>query len=164
MGQKEIEKEIIDLLYKNEITMGKLYGEFARQFPMYRPFWEGIVTEEESHAAWIETLYRKTEGGLVEFAEKRFPIEAIRQNVENMEAVLEEAKKGEMTAAEALEKAVHFEHGMLENKFFEVFEGDSAELQLILEALRLGTQEHFRRVEEVWKKETMNAETENKLR
>lgn len=153
MESKEEAKEIVFILKQNELEMMKLYIAFSQRFQADEAFWIGIAGEEESHAAWIETLNYKTDTGLVKFPQQRFPIDAIKKNIEFMKKVHQETLDGQRTSTQALELSVHLERGMLENKFFEVFKNDSIELQIILEALRLGTQEHLHAIEKVWKKE-----------
>lgn len=153
MVTKEEAKEIIFILKQNELEMMKLYMTFSEKFKANEAFWIGIAGEEESHAAWVETLNYKTDSGLVEFPQQRFPIDAIKRNIEFMKKVRQETLDGQRTSMQALELSVRLERGMLENKFFEVFKNDSVELQIILEALRLGTQEHLHVIENFWKKE-----------
>lgn len=160
MENKARQKELIATLIKNEKAMEALYRTYAEKLVLYREFWLKIAADEESHAAWIDTLYAKMEKGLADFAENRFPMEAINDFVRYIEEKEKEAQEGRTTLSEALETAVHIERGLLENKFFQVFKGDSLEVQIILEALRMGTAEHFREVERVWKKEKGGAEYE----
>jgi hypothetical protein len=160
METKEMQSKVVDLLKENEVAMRDMYLEFSKSYVVYESFWKGIATEEESHAAWINTLYYKMNAGLVEFAQSRFPLEAIKNNINYMKGMTAKAQEKKLSLLEALEAAVHMEHGMLENKFFEVFKDDSMELQIVLEALRLGTREHYREVKRVWEKEKMGADFE----
>lgn len=160
MNTEDSAKKVVDLLLENEKEMMHLYLEFSKKFVLYHDFWLGIAGEEESHAAWVNTLYGKIDSGVVQFSPSHFPIEAIEHNIEYMREVRKEAFEGEITLLQALETAVSMENNMLENKFFEVFKGDAVELQVILEALRLGTKEHLREIKRVWKKEKLGAEFE----
>ena len=91
--------------------------------------------------------------GVVSFSPQRFPVEAIKKNIEYLQKEKKKINKGEMSALYAFETAVHLERGMIEHKFFEVFKDDSMELQIILAALRLGTEQHYTELERAWKKE-----------
>jgi hypothetical protein len=153
-------EEIIRLLMENEMAMQELYLAFAQQFPFFESFWKKIAEEEKRHATWIETLGRGTEAELAQFAERNFPTEAIQQNIRSMVNLKESVVAGNMTLLEGLEKAVHLENGMLENKFFEIFATDAPALQAVFEALRLSTQEHFVEIDRVWKKEKLGSEFE----
>jgi len=160
MEKKEAQKQIIDLLIKNEATMGELYRKYAKKFPAFEKFWNKIYEDEQSHAAWINTLYYKLNSGLVSFSEQRFPVAAIEENIRYMEEEKNKVGRGEMSHLYALEKAVHVERGMIEHKFFEVFQDDSMELQIVLQALKLGTEQHLQVVQKAWEKEKGGAEFE----
>ena len=160
MENKAKQKELVEALIRNEKALEELYETYAEKLVLYREFWHKIAKDEESHAAWIGTLYAKMENGLVDFSENRFPIEAIQDFIRHTEEKKKEALEGKTTLEEALETAVHMERGLLENKFFEVFKDDSLEIKIILEALRMGTEAHLKDVERVWKKEKGGAEYE----
>lgn len=153
MNDKNAQKETVDLLVENEKAMQELYAVYAKKFPIFRDFWNEISKDEESHAMWVKTLYEKVEAGAVEFSGDRFPTFAIRQNMEYLKKETDRAEKEEVSLLEALEISAHNENGMLEKKFFEAFKGDSLELQILLEALKLGTEKHFQEVRELWEKE-----------
>lgn len=163
MENQAKQKELIAALVENEKALQELYLVYAEKLKLYREFWHKIAADEESHAAWISTLYAKMEKGLADFAENRFPAEAIREFTQYARGKKKEAQEGETTLLQALETAVHIENGLLENKFFQVFKEDSLEIQIILEALRLGTAEHLRDVERVWKKEKGGGEYEKQI-
>ncbi|OGI15440.1 MAG: hypothetical protein A2Z52_01375, partial [Candidatus Moranbacteria bacterium RBG_19FT_COMBO_42_6] len=153
-------KKIVDLLIQNEATMGELYRVYAEKFPEYAKFWSDIHEDEKSHAAWINTLYHKLKAGMVSFSEQRFPISAIKENIKYIENEKAKTSQGEMSLGYALEKAVHIERGMIEHKFFDVLKDDSMELQILLQALRLGTEQHLQKVQKAWEKEKGGAEFE----
>lgn len=153
MDDKKVKKEIVDLLVENEKAMQELYAAYARKFEFLRDFWKEISEDEESHAMWIKNIYEKIESGAVEFSGDRFPVFAIKQNVEYLKKEIARAEKEEVSLVEALEISVHNENGMLEKKFFEIFKGDSLDLQILLEALKLGTEKHFQEVKQLWEKE-----------
>jgi len=163
MENKAKQKELVEVLIQNEKALEELYRAYADKLVLYRDFWHKIAEDEESHAAWIGTLYSKMENGLVDFAEDRFPVEALKDFIKYTQERKQSALDGEVTLLEALETAVHMERGLLENKFFEVFRDDSLEIKIILEALRLGTAEHLREVERVWKREKGGAEYEKQI-
>jgi hypothetical protein len=154
------QKQITDLMIKNEAVMGELYRRYAEKFPTYQEFWTKIYEDEQSHAAWINTLYYKLNAGLASFSDKRFPVSAIEENIRYIEEESAKADKGEMSLLYALERAIHVERGMLEHKFFEVFKDDSMELQILLQALKLGTEQHLEKIQKAWEKEKSGAELE----
>lgn len=160
MENKEIQKQIVDLLIQNEAVMGELYRKYAEKFSAFEKFWLTIYEDEQSHAAWINTLYYKLKSGMVSFADQRFPIDAIKKNVLYIQEEKAKVESGQMTLLYALETAVYIERGMIEHKFFDVFKNDSIELQILLQALKLGTEQHLQKVQRAWEKEKGGAEFE----
>lgn len=148
MGNKKQQKMIVDLLIANEMVLSELYQVYAKELPKTADFWNEIAEEEKSHAMWLGTLHEKMKAGWVDFAEDRFPSSAIKQNVEYLENKKEEARDSVLDFKRILEDAVHIEKGMLESKFFEIFKDDSIELKLVLEGLRLSTEQHLGKLEE----------------
>ena len=153
MDKKEYQQKTIDSLVRHEEAIAELYNSYSDKFLGFRDFWLGIVADEKSHASWIRTLYKKTEGGLADFSQNRFPLDAIEDSKKFLEQKKIESSKGEISLVYALETAANIEQGMLEKKFFEIFKDDALELQIILEALRLGTQQHFEHIKKAWEKE-----------
>jgi hypothetical protein len=152
--------EIIDLLVRNEIVMQELYRAYAKTFPIFESFWSSIAKDEASHAAWINTLYYKMKAGMVVIPEQRFPVAIIEATIADIEKKKEQAQAGNVTSLGAMEIAVQIEGGMLESKFFEVIANDNIELQIILEALRLGTQQHLQEIKRERDREAGGAEFE----
>jgi len=124
MENKETQQQIVDLLIKNEAVMGELYLRYAEKFPLFGKFWTKIYEDEQSHAAWINTLHYKLNSKLVDFSSSRFPVDAIEKNIDYMQREKDKIEKGEMSLIYALETAVHLERGMIEHKFFEAFSDD----------------------------------------
>lgn len=144
--------EIIEALAQHEEAISRLYTAYAKKFPSCNDFWHSLAMEETSHAAWIRTLHQKTDAGLVEFAESRFPLSGIEMSKQFVDG--KTAAAGDIgPLAEALAVAVDVERGMIEKKFFEVFEGDSLELKVILDALRVSTENHLGEITKAWERE-----------
>jgi rubrerythrin len=62
-----------------------------------------------------------------------------------------EAQNKKISAKNALSVARDLESGLIEKKFFEVFEPDCRELKQVLLDLADATREHYNRIEKVWK-------------
>jgi len=163
MEDKDASKKIIDTLIANEDAMAELYLAYSDKFPMLKDFWVKISEDERSHAAWIGKLFDQMKAGLVSFAEHRFPADAIAKNIEYLRGEKAKVGQGEMSALYALETAVHIERGMIEHKFFEIFKDDSLELQTLLAALKLGTEQHFQDVQREWEREKAGGNLEKMI-
>lgn len=152
---KEPEKyqtTVIDLMKKFELVVGDLYKVFAEKFPDSSDFWNRLFEEEQKHAYWLETLSLHSSSGKVYFNEGRFNIAPINESIENVNAITEKAKMGNMSLLEALAAANDTEQGMIERKHFEVFEGDSAEFKKTLFQLKKETMDHAARVSDFFNK------------
>jgi hypothetical protein len=143
---------VIDLMKKFELVVGDLYNVFAEKFPESSDFWNKLFKEEQTHAYWLETLSLHSSSGKIYFNEGRFNLAPINESIEHVSGIIEKAKRGEMTLLEALAAANDTEQGMIERKYFEVFEGDSAEFKKTLFQLRKETMEHAARVSDFFNK------------
>jgi hypothetical protein len=148
----EERKKVLDLLVEHEEAIGLLYRAYARRFPERAAFWTKLAAEETEHARWIRTLEAKVEAGGVSFDRGRFSVEAIESSLEYVRREAERAEEEELPAVSALSIASDLEHGLIEKRFFEVFEGDSGELRTVLRDLAAGTFQHRDAIQEAWEK------------
>jgi rubrerythrin len=146
MDLKENQIKMIEMMAGNEETISKLYKTYAEKFPAHKEFWSQLAEEELEHADWIDKFYSQVKEGSVHFNEKRFTIEAIEslRNVVNNE--LARVQKEDIALLDALCIALDIENALVENKFFEVFEGDSVKLKHLFIELADGTNEHRDRI------------------
>jgi hypothetical protein len=151
MGLEKKQIEIIELLAEHEKEISRLYKEYARKFPEQKDFWSKIVCEEIEHASWIFKLRSKAKEGLLYFKEGRFKIEAIKTSLKYLKSQIAEAQNNKISAKHALSVARDLESGLIEKKFFEVFEPDCREIKEVLTDLAAATREHYNRIEKVWK-------------
>jgi len=151
MGLEKKQIEIIELLAEHEKGISRLYQEYARKFPEQKDFWSKIAREEIEHASWIFKLRSKAKEGLLYFKEGRFKIEAIKTSLEYLKSQIAEAQNNKISAKNAVSVARDIESGLIEKKFFEVFEPDCREIKEVLLDLAAATREHYNRIEKVWK-------------
>lgn len=143
--------EIVELLAEHEKEISRLYQEYARKLPEQKDFWSKIAREEIEHASWIFKLRSKVKEGSLYFKEGRFKIEAIKTSLEYLKSRIAEAQNNKISAKHALSVARDLESGLIEKKFFEVFEPDCREIKEVLLDLAAATREHYHRIEKVWK-------------
>lgn len=143
--------EIIELLAEHEKEIGRLYREYAHQFSEQKDFWSKIAREELEHARWIFKLHSKAKEGSLFFKQGRFKVEAIRTSLEYIKNQIAEAQNNKISNKYALSVARDIESGLIEKKFFEVFEPDCREIKQVLLDLAVATREHYNRIEQVWK-------------
>jgi len=147
----ETQLKVIKLLAEHEKAISQLYKEYARKFPEQKDFWFKIADEEIEHASWIFKLRSQAEKGSLYFKEGRFKTEAIETSLEYVKSQITEAQNNKISAKNALSVARDLESGLIEKKFFEVFEPDCREIKQVLLDLAAATREHYNRIEKVWK-------------
>ena len=147
----ETQLKVIKLLAEHEKAISQLYKEYARKFPEQKDFWSKIAEEEIEHASWIFKLRSQVEKGSLYFKEGRFKTEAIETSLEYVKSQITEAQNNKISAKNALSVARDLESGLIEKKFFEVFEPDCREIKQVLLDLAVATREHYNRIEKVWK-------------
>jgi len=153
MGLKKNQIEIIELLAEHEKAISQLYKEYARKFPEQKDFWSRIAEEEIEHASWIFKLRSQAEEGSLYFKEGRFKTEAIETSLEYVKSQIAEAQNKKISAKNALSVARDLESGLIEKRFFEVFEPDCREIKQVLLDLAAATREHYNRIEKAWNNE-----------
>ncbi len=150
-GKKKI--RTLELMVEHEKAISQLYQAYARLFPKQKEFWSKIASEEIEHANWISRLHSQVEEELLYFKERRFNEAAIETSLEYVKSKLAEARKEKISAKRALSVARDLESGLIEKKYFEVFESDCREIEQIFLDLAAATREHYRRIEKAWNNE-----------
>ena len=141
---------LLEALKVHEKEIARLYEVYAETFPVYRSFWIELSKEEIEHANWIERLQAKIENGSGDFVVERFTVAAIEHNIDYVKELIYEAEDANFQLIEALSAALHLEEALSESKYFEVWEGDSAETKRTLTSLARSSREHYQKVKEVW--------------
>ena len=149
MGAEKNRMYIVELLMDNEIGVGKLYRAYAKHFPDYRTFWTALAGEEVEHASWLGKLASKVTEGSVLIDERRFNTAAIKTFSEYLERELDRVNRSGISLIGALSTALYIEQSIIEQKYFEVFEGDTIEFKKVLLDLADATKTHLGKVEEV---------------
>ena len=134
--------EQIERLENNEMLIARLYTAYSEHFSDHRNFWKDLAEDEKKHAGMIRTLVHEIQEGSISFGEKRFDATSIGMFQDYLKALLAKAKKEVITLEDAFQSALAIEHDLLERNFFRVFEADSEEMKIILEALESSTKQH----------------------
>lgn len=147
----ESQREIIALLYKQEMLLAKLYQLFAGQFPEQAGFWESLSKEELTHASWIKQLLEAEQKGIVSFQNDKLNAKALKTYIAHLEKAVEKANAGGFTARSALAYTLDFERSLVEKKAFTGFKGITKKADVVLDRLHQETQRHAQKVEEMMK-------------
>ena len=140
---------LLGAMKEHELVIGQLYKVYARLFPEYCDFWNDLSNEEELHAQAIDVLNDNIKNSEVDFMVDRFPIAAIETSIKYIRQLIERAKQPDLPLVTALSLAVDIEKSLLENRYFEIFEGDSPKTKHALTLLESGTQKHLKIVQQM---------------
>ncbi len=140
-GPRDVE-QLLMALYNHEIAISQLYGAYADQFSEYEDFWRDLSEEEINHAASLESLSRKVKAGDECVTMGTFSFASIEASIERMSKLIAQVEDADVTLIDALAHAVRIEEGMIENRYFEVFEGDSEEAIEVLNTLADDSRRH----------------------
>jgi len=146
MQDYRISLTVVAALAKNEMAIGLLYREFAKRMPEEKDFWNHIAEEENGHANKINILNDSIHAGDLGFKEGRFNINDVEKISRFIKEETLRVEKGLLSKKKMYQVAEEIETGLLENKFFEVFDTDNEGSKKILNEIRLETIEHFKSV------------------
>ncbi len=146
MQDYRISLTVVAALAKNEMAIGLLYREFAKRMPEEKDFWNHIAEEEDGHANKINILNDSIHAGDLGFKEGRFNINDVEKISRFIKEETLRVEKGLLSKKKMYQVAEEIETGLLENKFFEVFDTDNEGSKKILNEIRLETIEHFKSV------------------
>ena len=133
----------IELLAKNEESIGRLYQVYAERFPEYAEFWASLAVEETQHSNWIHELVEKAHEGSAYVVTGRFKEQAIETFLGYLEREIAKAKATTIPLIESLSTALYIEKSIIERKYFEVFDSDQTELTHLLGDLRSATERAY---------------------
>ncbi len=145
---KERQTRILEALAQNEEKVSALYQAYAGKFPDRRDFWEGLAIDETAHASWIKGLFESIDNNTLFFDENRFSLQAIRTFTDYLEEKLRYTGQKDISFVEALSTALDIEDALIENKWFEFFETDSAKAKNYIQRLREALTVHRAKIAE----------------
>ncbi|MDD2646971.1 MAG: hypothetical protein PHV78_03795 [Patescibacteria group bacterium] len=140
------QKNLIESLAANEESLSRLYHLYSNQFNQFADFWQQISQEELEHGKWIKNLLNLVNEDKILFEEGRFSKWAIDNYAESVKARITSAETRRLNLKEEAQFSLSLEESMIENKFFEVFQGDLPELIQVLLALEVSTNSHIERL------------------
>jgi hypothetical protein len=141
---------IFEVMKEHEQSLACLYELYAAKFLDYKGFWIELSLEELQHADWIDKLQADIEDSSEEFIVERFPLGAIQCSTEFVNNQTIAADQPDFVLINALSTALRLEEALIENKYFEVIETDSAKTKRTLAMLAQSTREHYQRIRQLW--------------
>jgi hypothetical protein len=146
----ETQKELLGLLIAAENRCAALYTLFAGTLGEHRELWKTMADEERRHAAVLQALAGKIAAGEASFGEGAIRADAMRQFLEYVEVMAQEAAGGKITPERALGIAVDIERSYVERKVLNHFEGDTPAVAQALTVLREESFRHASEAEMAW--------------
>lgn len=143
------QKKIIELLYKQEILLAKLYKIFAVQFPDHKDFWQDLAKDELRHAGWVKKLYKAEKKDLIAFSEGKVNAYVMNTFIENLEKTIQRAENGEINLKMAISYTLDFERSLIEKNVFTHFEIIDKKLAGIMTNLENETRRHVKKAEDM---------------
>jgi len=142
--------ETLGLMAAHEAAIGDLYVAYAGALPAHAALFAKLAEEEKQHARLLAGFADDVKAGVVQVTAGRFSSEAVMKSLDSVWARLEEAKKGHVTALDALATAAGLEDGLIERAFFVVVQGDHPALKQLLETIGSETAGHRDKLKEAW--------------
>lgn len=138
------QKDIIDLLIKQEVWTGQLYMTYQNLFPELDSFWDQLVKEENAHAALLKQLSDRIDNATWLFDPGKFNTVGLRTCCEHLRKQIQIACTEQITLVRALATAMDVETSMIEKDFFRVVTTSTQAGRLEFQTLTVQTQEHRR--------------------
>jgi rubrerythrin len=141
------QKEIIELMVRQEYLLADLYTLFKEEFPEHSEVWNDLAKEEKKHAVWLKQLFDAGEKGIVLFDEGKIKTSTMKTYIQHLEQIIARAEKKELNLAQAVSFAIDFEQSLIEKNVFTHFDTTSEKARMILLRLILETENHIRKIE-----------------
>ena len=152
MTRKEYQIHILEKLAGLEDATRDLYQAYASKIADLEGFWSDLAEDEATHAGWIRELKPLVSNGTLDFDEDRFLTRTIRNFTEYVNEEWATVQDQGTPLIKAVSIALDIERAFLEKRLFEVAEGDSLELERVLNKLAVATEEHRDMLQKVWRK------------
>lgn len=143
------QKKIIELLFKEEMLLAKLYKLFAVQFPDHKDFWQDLKKDEVRHAAWVKRLYKAEKKNLVAFSEGKIKTYTMNTFIENLEKIIQRAENKEINLKMAVSYTLDLERSLIEKNVFSHFKIIDKKVAAIMTRLESETRRHVKKAEDM---------------
>jgi len=142
---------ILGAMKVHEEALARLYEAYAEKFPECKDFWTELSREEIQHAHWLDTLQASIEDSSEDFVVERFSKATIEHSIGYIEQLAARAQQPDFILINALSTALQLEKALIENKYFEVLEGNSTKTRSTLDQLTRCTQIHYEKLHKLWR-------------
>lgn len=150
MSSQAEQAQTIGLMAAHEAAIGELYRLYAAKLPDSASLFESLAHAETDHARSLADFAEGVRKDLVHIDPKRFSAAAILSSLDYIRERLAEANSSPVILVEALSIAHDLEEGLIEKRYYEVADGDCAELKNLLQRLAQETAAHLAQVKTAW--------------
>ncbi len=135
--------EILGLMAAHESAIAELYEAYAARFADHAPFFRELAAEEKEHARLLVSFADDVQRHVVQVNPGRFSSISILESLDNVRRRLKDAQDRDgPSLVNALSVCADLENSMIERRYFEVIQGDRAELAQLLETLEADCEAH----------------------
>lgn len=137
---------LFSIFSKNEDKIAELYSIYSESFPKQKRMWNRMSREEIEHSMVLHVLDERYGGDLSYYSVTAEGPKILNYVSSFIDAEIERAKEGSLTARQAIATAMRLELSMIEKKCFEIFASSEQDIMLVLKKLNDETDEHFQRL------------------
>ena len=142
--------EIILAIQQHELSLARMYQEFAKSHPDHHQFWSQLAREEDMHAQWIESLGSHYHKGHIGKSGVKLNRQALRTSISHIEKQTESSRNGDLSLLNAVSIALDIEKSMIDKQFFEIFDLGDAKFDRIRAGLKKETLKHRQNLEKLF--------------
>ncbi len=149
MGSEFDDKDVVELLARYEQTIGELYKAYARRFPDFKAFWEGIAAEEAKHARLLRSILPEIKDRVLILKVDNAKLIEVSEMLSRVREQIHHCESGEESMANALDVALSIEETLLENDISAFLIGKNALFNSVVEAMKRDTAKHRKELRHV---------------
>jgi len=142
--------EIIEGIRQHELSLSKMYQQFAKSHPDHNQFWLQLAHEEAMHAQWIESLGGYYQKGQIGVSERILNQQALKTAISHIEKQTVASRNGDLSLLNAVSIALDIEKSMIDKNFFEIFDLADAKFDRIRAGLKKETVKHRQHLENLF--------------
>jgi hypothetical protein len=133
-----------------EKAVSRLYRLYAERFLDFRQFWVTLANYKLKHADDLIKIDWKIHYADTKCQEDRFNIWGIERSLEFVKNHIKSMEDAKITHKKALSTALEIEKSILQYRFYDSYDTDSAEIKGVLEQLKHDTEEHIKILQKLW--------------
>lgn len=145
-------KELVQHISAHELSLAKMYNQFARAYPNHKEFWSKLAHEEMIHSKWIKSLENHFDAGQIGLSGFKLNHRALKTSISHLEKQILATKNGNLSLLNAVAVAVDIEKSMIDNKFFAIFDLKDKKFNRIRTGLEKETKMHRQKLEKLFLK------------